>query len=104
MALQRDIDRYKQAHPGASDATALRHIVKYCVPDSLPGTPAWHRSQLADLKAMVEVHGLPSFFMTLTADEVSGPETRWEEISDMEAFMDRFNAGFDWSVSAFHHT
>jgi hypothetical protein len=43
---------------------------------------------------MVEAWGLPSFFLNLTADEVS--ETRWREIDDMEKILKRLNRTFTW--------
>jgi hypothetical protein len=44
---------------------------------------------------MVDKHGMPAFFLTLTADEVSG-DVRWEEIKDLDTFMLKFNAGLNW--------
>jgi hypothetical protein len=38
---------------------------------------------------------MPNLFVTLTADEVSG--TKWVEIVDLEAFLQKFNRSFDFS-------
>ena len=58
------------------------------------GSPAWHATKLTDLLTMVDRFGLPSFFVTLTADEVSS--MRWREYDDLEEFLHRFNTSFDW--------
>jgi hypothetical protein len=73
---------YKGRYPNATDEEAVRHVLKHKLPASLPGTPAWHRSNLQDLLCMVDRFGMPSFFLTLTTDEVS--ETRWPEIDSLE--------------------
>ncbi|EFJ39362.1 hypothetical protein VOLCADRAFT_108666 [Volvox carteri f. nagariensis] len=68
---------YKSQNPNASDEDAIHHILKHKLPATLPNTPAWHRSNLQDLLCMVDRFGMPSFFLTLTTDEVSA--TRWPE-------------------------
>ncbi|EFJ41020.1 hypothetical protein VOLCADRAFT_107856 [Volvox carteri f. nagariensis] len=73
---------YKSQHPNVSDEDAIRHILKHKLPATLPNTPAWHRSNLQDLLCMVDRFGMPSFFLTLTTDEVSA--TRWPEVETLE--------------------
>lgn len=60
----------------------------------MPGTPSWHRKNLRDLITMVEMWGMPNFFLTFTADEVS--ETRWKEITTIEKLAHGYNENFTW--------
>ncbi|EFJ52324.1 hypothetical protein VOLCADRAFT_86633 [Volvox carteri f. nagariensis] len=85
---------YKSQHPNVSDEDAIHHILKHKLPATLPNTPAWHRSNLQDLLCMVDRLGMPSFFLTLTTDEVSA--TRWPEVESLEQKMQDFCAGFTW--------
>ena len=66
----------------------MQHVLKHTVPSSVPGSPAWFRQQLQNLLAMVDASGLPSFFLTLTADEHS--PLKWAEIVDMEQLLKSF--------------
>ncbi|EFJ52086.1 hypothetical protein VOLCADRAFT_103093 [Volvox carteri f. nagariensis] len=85
---------YKSQNPNASDEDAIHHILKHKLPATLPNTPAWHRSNLQDLLCMVDRFGMPSFFLTLTTDEVSA--TRWPEVQSLEQKLQDFCAGFTW--------
>lgn len=69
--LERSVFKYKKDHPYASEEDVYRYVIKHDMPGSLPGSPEWHRNQLSDLLTMVEAWGLPSFFFTLTADEIT---------------------------------
>jgi hypothetical protein len=76
------------------------------MPGSLPNSPEWHRNQLLDLLAMVDAWGLPSIFLTLTADEVS--KIRWQEIDHLEKILKTLNKTFTWQdapveCAAFFH-
>ena len=85
---------YKRIHPGCADADALRRILKWTVPEKVSGSPTYHRQQLADLLCRVEAWGMPTFFLTLTADECS--ELRWEEISDLEQWLHMIDPHLGW--------
>eukprot|EP00882_Tetradesmus_deserticola_P019598 GHRQ01021105.1.p2 GENE.GHRQ01021105.1~~GHRQ01021105.1.p2 ORF type:complete len:123 (-),score=32.31 GHRQ01021105.1:627-974(-) len=54
----------------------------------MPGSPAYHRGKLQDLLAMVNRHGIPSLFLTLTADEMTS--LRWPEVAQLEALAQEF--------------
>ena len=43
---------------------------------------------------MVDAWGLPDFFLTFTADEVT--DTRWQEINVIESITTHYNAQFTW--------
>lgn len=86
--LQRDVDRYTTEHPHATQQQVMQHVLKHTVPSSVPGSPAWFRQELQNLLAMVDASGLPSFFLTLTADEHS--PLKWAEIVDMEQLLKSF--------------
>ncbi|MCO5579219.1 hypothetical protein L7F22_033073 [Adiantum nelumboides] len=83
--LQRDIDAYKKKNKGASFHDAIWNIVRYKLPSTMPGTPPWHCKNLKHLIAMVDMWGLPDFFLTFTADEVS--VTRSNEIEVIETTL-----------------
>lgn len=84
----------RKKSPDATQEELLAQIIKFKLPKNIPGTPSWHRSKLNDLLALVDRYGLPSFFLTLTADECTS--MKWEEINDLEAFLKRFNASYSW--------
>lgn len=86
--LQRDIDRYSTEHPHATEQQIMQNVLKHSVPGNVPGSPAWFRIELSKLLARVDAWGLPSFFLTLTADEHS--PLRWTEIHDMEQLLKSF--------------
>jgi Helitron helicase-like domain at N-terminus len=93
--LQHAYDRHRLHCPDLSDRQHFNHLAKTLIPPRIQGSPAYYRERLADLLAMVDKHGMPAFFLTLTADEVSG-DLRWEEIKDLDTFMLKFNAGLNW--------
>ena len=95
--LNQAIVDYKRENPTANNAAAMRNVVKYTVPISLPGSPSWHRKQLNDLLFLVQAWGMPHLFLTMTADESS--EMHWTEIDDMQAHLAHFCASFTWQVS-----
>eukprot|EP00198_Chlamydomonas_reinhardtii_P006415 XP_001695751.1 predicted protein [Chlamydomonas reinhardtii] len=82
VVLERAIADYRKRHPDASDAKLIKHIIKYSLPSTMPNTPSWHRRNLQDLLALVDRWGLPTHFLTLTADEFS--TSRWEEVETLE--------------------
>ena len=90
------IAEFKRDNPKASNAQAMKNVVKYTVPISLPGSPSWHRKQLNDLLCLVQHWGMPHLFLTLTADESS--DMRWSEVADLEAHLDRFCNSYTWEV------
>ena len=86
--LQRDMHRYIAERPDATQQQIMQHVLKHTVPSTVPGSPAWFRRELQNLLAMVDAWGLPSFFLTLTADEHS--PLKWTEINDMEQLLKSF--------------
>ncbi|MCO5604327.1 hypothetical protein L7F22_058492 [Adiantum nelumboides] len=92
--LQRDIDAYRKKNKGASFHDAIRNIVRYKLPSTMPGTPPWHRKNLKDLIAMVDMWGLPYFFLTFTTDEVS--KTCWNKIEVIETLAQGFKPNYTW--------
>ena len=92
--LQRDIDRYTTEHPHATQQQIMQNVMKHSVPATVPASPAWFRRELHNLLAMVDAWGLPSFFLTLTADEHT--PLKWTEINDMEQLLKSFCSGFSF--------
>ena len=66
LMLNQAIVNYKRENPTANTAAAMKNVVKYTVPISLPGSPSWHRKQLNDLLFLVQEWGMPHFFLTMT--------------------------------------
>ena len=94
LCLRKEVKKFIKAHPSASDNEVYCNIVKHKVSPQLTGSPAWHKKELDDLIAGVQVFGLPSVFLTLTADEVS--KSRWPAFSNLEHLMSKVNAGMTW--------
>lgn len=80
---------YMKKHPGATMQDAIAHAIKQHIPPTVPGTPAYFRKKLLDLLTIVDTHGMPHFFLTLTCDEVSS--TRWVEFDQLDALLARFS-------------
>ncbi len=87
-SFESDVLRYKQQHPNSTEAEMFEHLAKYKVPGDFSGSPSWHRNALKDLQCIVQHYGMPSLFLTLTADEVS--DMRFTEVKNMEDFFLRF--------------
>ena len=92
--LEKHFIPFRKKNPQAYLAAAIKAQIKWKLSDKLPTSPAWFRKQFNDLKALVQAHEMPSFFLTLTADETS--EFQWHEVDDLESFLDKFNAGLKW--------
>ncbi|KAG2482459.1 hypothetical protein HYH03_018605 [Edaphochlamys debaryana] len=92
--LESAVTEYKAKHPEASDQEVVHHVIKHKLPETLPNTPAWHRKNLQDLLCLVDRWGMPSLFLTLTADEVS--DTRWPEVQNINEKLQDFCSGFTW--------
>ena len=87
----------RKKNPEADEEAAIRNAIKHVVPNTMPGTPGWHKQNLQDLLAMTEHNGMPHLFWTVTADEVS--ELKWQPIKDMEEILKRFNDSYTFKVS-----
>jgi hypothetical protein len=87
QVLLRDIHKERKKHPEASTEDILRNIIRHRVPPCMPGSPQYFQSSLRDLVCMVEHHGLPHLFLTLTEDEVS--TTAWPQFDNLEECLDR---------------
>lgn len=92
--LEKSICKFKGLNPTASEEEIYKNVLKYDVPGTLPGSPQWHKGQLQDLLAMVAQWGMPTFVLTLTADEISS--MCWTEIDDIEALLNKVNKDFSW--------
>ena len=81
------LQRQRRIMPDAPQEELIRHAAKRLVPHTVPGSPAFHRTALNDLLAIVDSRGVPSLFLTLTADEATG--MRWAEVDEMEALLQK---------------
>jgi len=64
---------------------AYSNVLRYHTSETLPGTPAFFRKKLNDVRAMVTKFGMPSLFVTLTMDEVS--DMRMKEVDYIVALQ-----------------
>jgi hypothetical protein len=73
-------------------AETIRHVAKRTI--TVMCSPQYWAHKLKDLKVLVNKHGLPQIFLTLTI--VDSTELRWVEYDTMaiEAFVKIFNASF----------
>ncbi len=92
--LHECLKRQHRLNPNATLKEKLNNVVSRIVPASVPGSPSYHREGLYDLLAIVHKYGMPSFFLTLTADETS--ELRWPEVHACERFFTPFSPDTTW--------
>jgi hypothetical protein len=72
VAYEAHIKKYKKTHPLCAEKDVIAHVLKHCVPHNVAGSPQWHKRNLKDLMCtVVDYWGMPHFFLTLTADEMS---------------------------------
>jgi hypothetical protein len=91
VMLEKSLHKYMKANPDREMEDAIRNVVKKVVPSAIVGSSGYHRKALQDLLAIRAKYGMPSFFLTLTSDELS--DLRWEEIGTLDEFMSRFGKG-----------
>lgn len=72
------LEKQRRINSNGSEADHLKEAARQLVPANVPGSPAYHRAKLHDLLAIVDQHGIPSLFLTLTADETS--HLAWPEV------------------------
>lgn len=107
VQLEAEIFKFKQRNPNATEEEIYQHVCKYTLPDTMPGSPSWHRKHLQDLIHTVAEKGMPTLFLTLTADEVS--ETRWSEIHALEQMLNNIDQRLTYDncpvecAALFHH-
>ena len=90
------LKREEDLNPEGTLQDHLRRAGTYLVPANVPGSPAYPRNALQELLAIVDKHGVPSFFLTLTADELT--DQRWKDVGALEALMQHLtqNPGMTW--------
>jgi hypothetical protein len=55
VVLQRDLERYKQDHPGSTQHEAISNAVRFTIPASIAGSPSKWREELHNLVRRVQV-------------------------------------------------
>jgi hypothetical protein len=83
--------RIRSRNPDVSRTALTKKLLKRALPATLYQSPQWWRHQLNDMKAIVNHRGLPTFFLTLTADEFS--EFRFSEMKTLERFLQQLDLG-----------
>ena len=59
--------------------TTLTHVMVLCIKDMRDTIAYWHRAKM-DLLAMFRTLGPPTFFITLTADDMNWPDLLYEDV------------------------
>ncbi len=85
--IERRAESFRRRNPHAPEAEMTRHLLKNCLPPTLEQSPKWWSQQLADLKAVVRARGLPTLFVTFTADEFSS--TCFPEYEKLKVFLEK---------------
>lgn len=91
MRVKDEIIRQRTRDPSIDSVRLTRRLLKDTIPVTLKYSPQWWGRQHADLKAVVRRRGLPSFFLTLTADEFSA--TRFPEMEAMDSLLQDLDLG-----------
>lgn len=84
-ALYSCLERERRNNPHAPEHDHIEAAAKDLVKANVVGSPAYHRAELHNLLAIVDAYGIPSLFLTLTADEAS--DMRWGEVDAMEGLL-----------------
>jgi hypothetical protein len=92
--LENEVLKAMERDPQLPDEDIYKKLIKKLVTASVVGSPAYHRGCLEDLKTIVDAKGIPHLFVTLTADEAT--QLKWQEVRDMEAFLQGWMEGGDW--------
>ena len=82
VCLEHEFHKVRKKHPNATEEEIMTIILKEKLPNDLQNSPAYFKKQLKNLLAMVKKYGMPTLFVTFTADERSG--NRWTECEAME--------------------
>ena len=85
VCLDQEYSSFLRSNPHASQQEVFNNMLKDKLPPQLNGSPAFFKAQLKNLQAMVRQYGMPTLFLTLTADEVSA--TKWTECSQAQALF-----------------
>jgi hypothetical protein len=94
--LDKQYQKLKKKHPNDSEEDLIRQILKWEMPAEVAGSLSYFRKQLKCLLAMVQRYGLPTFFVTLNADEASG--LRWGGSQSLEDVLSKIcGKPVDWS-------
>lgn len=81
--LDQQASKIRKENPDLEEEELQKRLLKRHLPAEVYGAPQYFKKKLEDLKAMVNAHGLPTFFVTFTADEVS-PDSKWHEVTSLE--------------------
>jgi hypothetical protein len=90
--VKRRLDEARKTNPALTQHEHFNRETSHAVPASVPGSPSFFRDGLHELLSIVDTHGMPSAFLTLTMDDASN--MRWQEVHDLETHLNRFNAAF----------
>ena len=101
LQYEQEVLHFMKHNPTKTYNDAINSIAIHTVPDSIPGTPAWHKQKLNDLKAIVNKKGLPHLFHLLTSDDTS--DTRWCEIDSLEVLLQQFGTHLNWHDAPCEH-
>ena len=82
VQYEQEVQYFLRPNTEKTYTDAIHHNATHTIPHSIPGTPAWHKRRLDELKAVIAARGLPHLFLKLKSDEFS--PTRWSEIDSLQ--------------------
>jgi hypothetical protein len=87
--LEKDLQNFRRQRMRGGGETPTyeeeNELLLRRIPGNIVGSPSYHRQHMQDVACMVEKWGMPTHFLTLTADETT--RTRWQEVNDLEAVL-----------------
>lgn len=69
IVLKIELKKLRKETPLINDERLYHQVLKFTIPTTLPRCPSYHRKNFKNLITMVDMWGLPSFFLTLTVEE-----------------------------------
>ena len=80
--LSKEVNTIRKRNPGITEQELYKRLIKKSTSSKVEGSPGFFGIKKSQLMAAARIYGMPHFFLTLTADEIS--ELRWPEIDDLD--------------------
>jgi len=87
--LTNELKRARASNPSITDSELYQRLIRNVSSSSVEGSPAFFRIKKSRLLAAARKFGMPHFFLTLTADEISN--CRWPEVDDLIERLQKVN-------------
>jgi hypothetical protein len=83
--VEQSVFRLRRQHPQMPEQELTRLLLRNHLPAILLHSPRWWSNKLSDLAAIVHTRRLPTFFITMTADEFSS--TCFPEFDALRSYL-----------------